>query len=63
MKIFCLKHKISERGTTIFDTALKSHHENPITEILAFFLEPKANHGLNTSFYNGFVEAIRINDY
>jgi hypothetical protein len=32
------QYKIPEREMTIFDTALKNHHENPITELLSFFL-------------------------
>lgn len=56
------KYKMPEREMTIFDTALKNHHENPITELLAFFLDPNEKHGLGSSFYNGFVEAIKYHE-
>lgn len=54
-----LKYKRPERETTIFDTALKNHHENPITELFAFFLNPNAKHQLGDSFYQGFVAALK----
>uniref|UniRef100_UPI00124F5931 PD-(D/E)XK nuclease family protein n=1 Tax=Acinetobacter junii TaxID=40215 RepID=UPI00124F5931 len=53
------QYKAPEREITIFDTALKSHHENPITELLAFFLDPNEKHSLNSGFYDGFIEAIK----
>lgn len=53
------QYKIPEREMTIFDTALKSHHENPITELIAFFLDPNEKHGLKSSFYDGFIETIK----
>lgn len=56
------KYKMPEREMTIFDTALKNHHENPITELLAFFLDPNEKHGLGSSFYNGFIEAIKYHE-
>lgn len=56
------QYKTPEREMTIFDTALKSHHENPITELLAFFLDPNKKHNLNSGFYDGFIEAIKQNE-
>lgn len=56
------QYKKSEREMTIFDTALNNHHENPITELLAFFLNPNEKHGLGASFYNGLIESIKSND-
>lgn len=52
------RYQIPEREMTIFDTALKNHHENPITELLSFFLDPNEKHGLGTSFYNGFINSL-----
>lgn len=52
------QYKIPEREMTIFDTALKNHHENPITELLSFFLNPNEKHGLRTSFYDGFINSL-----
>ena len=53
------KYKMPEREMTIFDTALKNHHENPITELLAFFLNPNEKHQLGNSFYQGFMTALK----
>lgn len=47
------KYKIEERELTFFDTASKKYHENPTTELLAFFLDPNNPHKLEYSFYNG----------
>lgn len=59
------KFKIQPREKTFFDTALRKHHENPTTELLAFFLDPNGYHGLGDSFYQGFIQTIRAsnNDY
>jgi len=56
------KYKIPEREMTIFDTALKNHHENPITELLSFFLDPNEKHGLGAGFYNGFVTSLNATE-
>lgn len=53
------KYKKPEREMTIFDTALKNHHENPITELLAFFLNPNDKHQLGDCFYQGFITALK----
>ena len=56
------QYKMPEREMTIFDTALKNHHENPITELLAFFLDPNGKHNLGDSFYNGFIASIKASE-
>jgi len=56
------QYKMPEREMTIFDTALKNHHENPITELLAFFLDPNDKHNLGDSFYNGFIASIKASE-
>lgn len=53
------QYKKPEREMTIFDTALNNHHENPITELLAFFLNPNEKHQLGDSFYQGFIAALK----
>ncbi|OEY92980.1 hypothetical protein BJD20_06475 [Acinetobacter proteolyticus] len=53
------QYKKPEREMTIFDTALNNHHENPITELLAFFLNPNEKHQLGDSFYQGFMTALK----
>ena len=53
------QYKFPEREMTIFDTALKNHHENPITELLSFFLNPNEKHGLGASFYDGFINSLK----
>ncbi|MEQ1321048.1 PD-(D/E)XK nuclease family protein [Acinetobacter guillouiae] len=47
------KYKIEERELTFFDTASKKYHENPTTELLAFFMDSNNPHKLEYSFYNG----------
>jgi hypothetical protein len=56
------KYKMPERELTIFDTALRNHHENPTTELLSFFLDPNEKHHLGTAFYDGFIQAIKSHD-
>ena len=51
-----------KKEATIFDTALKSHFENPITELIAFFINPNESHGLGDSFYNGFISSLNALD-
>lgn len=53
------QYKKPEREMTIFDTALKNHHENPITELLAFFLNPNNKHQLEDCFYQGLITALK----
>lgn len=53
------QYKKPEREMTIFDTALKNHHENPITELLSFFLDPNEKHQLEECFYQGFIAALK----
>ena len=48
---------------TIFDTAFRKHHENPTTELLAFFIDPNEAHDLGLIFYDGFISSLKdIND-
>lgn len=56
------KYKVPEKEMTIFDTALKNHHENPITELLSFFLNSNEKHGLGSSFYNGFISSLNATE-
>lgn len=53
------QYRKPEREMTIFDTALNNHHENPITELLAFFLNPNHKHRLDDCFYQGFITALK----
>ncbi|MDE2422434.1 MAG: PD-(D/E)XK nuclease family protein, partial [Gammaproteobacteria bacterium] len=50
--------KVEERELTFFDTAIRNHYENPTTELLAFFLNPKNKHGLDHCFFNGLIDAL-----
>ena len=49
---------IPKREMTFFDTALRKHYENPTTELLAFFLNPENEHGLQGVFYQGLLAAL-----
>lgn len=51
--------KVSERELTFFDSAFRKHHENPTTELLAFFLDMNAAHSLHDTFYKGFIKSIQ----
>lgn len=53
------QYKKPKREMTIFDTALKNHHENPVTELLAFFFNPNEKHQLEDCFYQGFIAALK----
>ncbi len=48
-----------ESEVTIFDTAFRKHHENPTTELLAFFIDPNEVHDLGLIFYDGFISSLK----
>lgn len=48
-----------ESEATIFDTAFRKHHENPTTELLAFFIDPNEAHDLGLIFYDGFISSLK----
>ncbi len=48
-----------ESEVTIFDTAFRKHHENPTTELLAFFIDPNEAHDLGLIFYDGFISSLK----
>ncbi len=52
------QYKVEERELTFFDTAMRNHYENPTTELLAFFLNPKNKHGLGHYFFYGLIDAL-----
>ncbi|EXE78025.1 PD-(D/E)XK nuclease family protein [Acinetobacter baumannii] len=52
------KYKIEERELTFFDTASRKYHENPTTELLAFFLDTNNSHRLGHSFYDGLTKLL-----
>lgn len=52
-------HKSVNTESTIFDTAFRKHHENPTTELLAFFINPDEAHNLGQTFYKGFIDTIK----
>ncbi|MDH1707256.1 PD-(D/E)XK nuclease family protein, partial [Acinetobacter johnsonii] len=53
------QYQIPEREVTFFDSAFRKHHENPTTELLAFFLNMNAPHSLHDTFYKGFIKSIQ----
>jgi hypothetical protein len=52
------KYKIEERELTFFDTASRKYHENPTTELLAFFIDTNNPHKLGYSFYEGLISLL-----
>ena len=48
-----------ESEATIFDTAFRKHHENPTTELLAFFTDPNEAHDLGLIFYDSFINSLK----
>lgn len=52
--------KIPSKELTFFDVGLRGHFENPTTELLSFFLDPRKEHGLGETFIRGFLTALNI---
>ncbi len=48
----------SEREPTLFAVGGRGHFENPITDLLAFFLNPVASHGLGDVVLRAFLRSI-----
>ncbi len=53
------KFKKQPREKTFFDTAIRNHYENPMTELLEFFLNPQESHELGDVFWKGFSDVIQ----
>lgn len=54
------KYSFQEVEKTFFDVGMRGHYENPLTELLAFFINPNNEHGLGNIFFDGFLEALAI---
>lgn len=54
------QYSITERELTFFDTAARKHYENPTTELLAFFLNPNNQHGLDDLFFESFIQSLKF---
>jgi len=52
------RFKAIPREKTFFDTAIRSHYENPTTELLEFFLNPQESHELGEVFWKGFSDVV-----
>ncbi|WP_168406216.1 PD-(D/E)XK nuclease family protein [Acinetobacter indicus] len=53
------KFKKQPREKTFFDTAIRNHYENPTTELLEFFLNPRESHELGDVFWKGFSDIVQ----
>lgn len=51
-----------EKEITIFDTAMRNHYENPIIELLSFFIKNNEKHELGNTFFKGIIQAIQSID-
>ncbi len=43
---------------TLFSLGGRGHYENPVSDLLAFFMDPTAEHGLGTVFLSAFLECL-----
>ncbi len=43
---------------TLFSLGGRGHYENPVSDLLAFFMDPAAEHGLGTVFLSAFLECL-----
>lgn len=53
---------IKERRHTFFDIAGRGHYENPLSDLLRFFLDPNECHGLGTSILAAFCQACGLGE-
>jgi len=56
------KHFPIKKPLNIFSLMKLDHYENPITDLLAFFLYDKNDHGLGNVFFQGFLDCIPNGD-
>ncbi|MDR3431032.1 MAG: PD-(D/E)XK nuclease family protein [Rouxiella aceris] len=50
---------ITEKGeANIFSLGARGHYENPVSDLLAFFIDPDAQHGLNTLVLEALLECL-----
>jgi len=47
---------------TVFSIGGRGHYENPVTDLLAFFIDPNEEHGFNTLVLESLLEAIGKSD-
>lgn len=48
------------RETTLFEVGGRGHYENPITDLLAFFLDPQAEHGFASEVLSALLSALSV---
>jgi hypothetical protein len=54
------KYAIPPKETTLFAVGGRGYYENPASDLLAFFLQPDAEHGLGNLFLSTFLELIVV---
>src|SRR5690606_13749345 len=47
------------RGKTIFSIGGRGHYENPISDLLAFFMNPDEEHGFSNLLLDAFFETLQ----
>ena len=52
-------YSVSEGETNIFQIGGRGHYENPTTQLLAFFLDPRKQHAFSDQILNIFIDTIR----
>ena len=50
------KYVPSKKEITLFSLGARGHYENPVSDLLAFFLNPSEDHGLKTIFLESLLE-------
>jgi PD-(D/E)XK nuclease superfamily len=52
-----------QKEKTLFSLGGRGHYENPVSDLLAFFMDPAAEHGLGPLFLRAFLECLENEDY
>lgn len=52
-----------QKEKTLFSLGGRGHYENPVSDLLAFFMDPAAAHGLGPLFLRAFLECLENEDH
>ncbi|ENQ3078735.1 PD-(D/E)XK nuclease family protein [Bacillus sp. WLY-B-L8] len=56
-----LEYKQSPKEKNFFSIGARGHYENPISDIMAFFMHPREEHGFQTLFLQSLAKCLSIN--
>jgi hypothetical protein len=57
------KHIHPKKERTLFSLGGRGHYENPVSDLLAFFMDPALEHGLGTVFLSAFLECLPSKEF